>query len=294
MYQNVSKKTKKVPISLHFLKIILYFMQLSVQYSLFDSNFMSTFQMPDIPEDDVQPLRPDIKWTLTMLAIVFRVFIFTIGLFYGFSYLIISNFSLEQEKNFFWEEQILWKEQPFDFTQLSYKVEIPDNINVVVVKSDEINAFASIGWKVMFTTEILKNIKNEEEFLFILWHEISHILNRDPLKGYSFQMPLYATFLFLWIDIWIDANQIQELSSSYMSRQTELQSDRWGVELVKKYNWNVHCILPFFEEDSPLFESFFIYNSTHPTNQARIKQITEMDTRNPLEKNCKEWKYTQL
>ncbi|MDD2745101.1 MAG: M48 family metalloprotease [Candidatus Gracilibacteria bacterium] len=250
---------------------------------------MGTFQIPDIPDDDVQPMKPDLRWMTTMLAIILGICIFTFGLFYCFSYFVISNFSLDQEKKYFGEVDILGKETPFDFSKLSYQVTLPQNIEVLVVESKEINAFASIGGKVLFTTEILKNFKNEEEFLFILGHEIEHIKNRDPLKSYSFHMPIYLTFLVLGMDMGIEVKRIESISRPYMSRQVELASDIGGIGLVKKYGGNTRCILPFFEEPTSLFEKYFMVTSTHPTNQARVEQIIKMGSED--EKNCREWKY---
>jgi len=253
---------------------------------------MSAFQMPDIPDDEVQPMKPDIRWTLVMLGSLLAIGIFSYALLLSFSYFIISNFSLEQEKKFFWEIAILWKEVPFDFSKLSYPVDFDKNIQVSVVENTEINAFASIWWKVIFTTEILKQFKNEEEFLFVLGHEIEHIKNRDPLKIYSFHLPIYLSFLFLWINTWLDMDRIESLSHSYMSRQTELESDIGGIGLVKKYGWNTRCILPFFKEPTRNFEKYFTVSSTHPTNEARIQQI--IDKGSPESENmidCKEWKY---
>ena len=250
---------------------------------------MNFFQIPNIPDDDVQPMKPDLRWTITMFALLLGICIFTFGLFYGFSYFVISNFSLEQEKKYFWDVAILWAEVPFDFSKLSYQVDLPKNIDVFIVENPEINAFASIWWKVIFTSEILKNIKSEEEFLFILGHEIEHVKNRDPLTSYSFHMPVYLTFLMLWMDTWIDIDRIGDISRPYMSRQTELASDIWGIEMVKKYGGNTQCILPFFEKPTPEFEKYLMVTSTHPSNEARIKQIVDMGSKN--EADCRVWKY---
>ena len=252
---------------------------------------MNTFQMPDIPDDDVQPLRPDIKWAMTMLGLIFGILILTYVLFYGFSYFVISNLSIEQEKKYFWDTITLWKEVPFDFKKLHYDIKKPYYIDVVITESKEVNAFATIWWKVIFTSEILKRLENEEEFLFILWHEISHIKNRDPIKAYSFQIPFYITLMFLWIDVWLDIDQVQKISSSYFSRKTELQSDKWWIRLVKENNWDIRCILPFFEESSQIFEEYLIYISSHPANESRIKQIKDEVQNIKSKEDCIKWKY---
>jgi len=253
---------------------------------------MSQFKMPYIPDDKVSPLKPDLKWMWKTLAILIWLTVFSYGFFSLFSHFIISNLDLESEKKYFWTSFFDDDIKKIELKSIWYNIELPKYIDIYVSESDEINAFATIWWNIIFTTWILKEFKYEEEFLFVLWHEITHIENRDVIKSFSTQIPFYITMAFLWMDIWFDYNKIINLSTSYISRETELKSDLWWINFVKKNSWNSFCILNFFQNQENLYEKYLFFSSTHPTSKARIKQIKSYsDWNNNDFSKCKKFIY---
>lgn len=68
---------------------------------------------------------------------------------------------------------------------LSQKMQLPDDINitVTVVKSDVINAFATLGGNIVFFTGLLKTLPNENTLAMVMAHEIAHIKLRHPLRA---------------------------------------------------------------------------------------------------------------
>jgi len=159
---------------------------------------MTDFKIPNIPDDEVSPLRPDFKWMSYMIWISIPLFAFTFLFFYIFSNFIISKLDLKDEKTYFWNSFLDKSAEKMDLTKFSYKIILPEYIDVYIIESPEINAFASIWWNVLFTTSLIEKLKYEEEFLFILWHEIEHIKNRDVIKSFSTKIPFYITLAFLW------------------------------------------------------------------------------------------------
>lgn len=235
---------------------------------------MTNFQMPNIPDDKVSPLKPDLKWMWISVWILIAITVFSYLFFNLFSYFIISKLDLESEKKYLWNSFIDEDTKKIDLKRIWYNIELPKYIDVYVTESKEINAYATIWWNIIFTTEILKEFKYEEEFLFVLWHEIEHIKNRDVIKWFSKQIPFYLTLSFLWMDIWwLDYSTIIDLTTSYVSRETELKADKWWIQFVKSSWWNSDCIINFFEDKSSLYEKYLYFSSTHPTSKARIKQI---------------------
>ena len=234
---------------------------------------MSEFKMPYIPDDKVSPLRPDLKWMWISLSILLALTIFSYIFFTLFSHFIISKLDLENEKKYFWNTFINNETKKLDISNMNYDITIPKYIDVYVTENDEVNAFATIWWNIIFTSWILKEFKYEEEFLFVLWHESEHIKNRDVIKSFSTQIPFYITLSFLWMDLGFDYSKIINLTTSYMSRETELKSDRWGIKFVKDNWWNSDCVLNFFVDKDNLFEKYLFFSSTHPTSKDRIKQI---------------------
>lgn len=235
---------------------------------------MNNIELPNIPDDDVSPFKPDIKWFSWMIGIIIWLTWFCFLFFYWFSYFIIGNLDLAKEKKYFWEYFLKWDYKTFDLSFLNTEIEIPENIDIHIIKSDEVNAFATLWGNILFTTGLLEELTYEEEFLFILWHEIEHIKNRDVLRWISTQIPIYMTLMFLWYDIGFSYDTLFNLSSSYLSRKTELKADIWWINFVKNMDKNTDCILNFFQNQENIFENYLAFSSTHPTSKERIKQIS--------------------
>lgn len=251
---------------------------------------MSDFIMPNIPDDDVSPLSPDFKWLWIMIWIIIWVWVFSYIFFYWFAKIFISKMDLEDEKKYFSNFFIESTDNKYDFSNISYKINLPKNIDVYVKDSEEINAFASIWWNIIFTTELLKNIKYEEEFLFILWHELSHIENRDPIKNFATQLPFYVSMSFFWIDPSINYDKIFKITTNYMSKKIELRSDNDWVNFVKNIWWNPFCATHFFEEKDNIFSKYLIFDKTHPDNIDRLENIKKLSKQKTFD-NCKKFEF---
>lgn len=68
---------------------------------------------------------------------------------------------------------------------LSQKMNLPAEmkINVSVVKSDVVNAFATLGGNVVFFSGLLDTMPNENTLGMVMAHEIAHIKLRHPLRA---------------------------------------------------------------------------------------------------------------
>jgi len=231
--------------------------------------------MPNIPDDEVSPLKPDLKWLGRMLSILVGLWLFCYIFFYSFSHLIISHLDLADEKKYFGNAFLDDTATKLDTSFLSYKLKIPKNIDLYLIQSDEVNAYATLWWNILFTSRLLENIQYQEEFLFILWHEIEHIKNRDVIQWFSTKIPFYITLTYLWIDIWLQSSDVFDVTSSYMSRQNEIKADKGGIEFVKENQWNTDCILHFFQNKDDIFSKYLFFSASHPSNTDRIKQIQQ-------------------
>jgi len=56
-------------------------------------------------------------------------------------------------------------------------------INVSVVNSDTVNAFATLGGNVVFFTGLLNTLPDENTLAMVMAHEIAHIKLRHPLRA---------------------------------------------------------------------------------------------------------------
>lgn len=233
---------------------------------------MEKIELP-IKKDNISPTNPDFKWLTKMIIIIVLFFLAWYIAFYSFAHLIIAKISLEDEKKYFKDTYISSDLKEFDTNLLINKIKNIENIDIYIQKSDEVNAYAILWWNIIITSWLIKNIKYEEELIFIIWHEKEHIINRDVLRALLTELPFTLTLQFLWFDFWNDLKNISNLSNNYISKNIELNSDNWWIELINEMWLNLNCSLNFFEKDNGKFYSYLQIISTHPINKTRIENI---------------------
>jgi len=194
------------------------------------------------------------------------------------------------------------------------------NIELWIYKDEEPNAFAFwcwICWRwIVFSTNIL-NLMNEEELLWVLWHEFSHINNWDVVSMTILQWFLNVFVIYIsrilanlitsdddnewwWILnfilvivfeilFWILASIV----TAYYSRIREFKADEWSA----KIEWKQKMIealqkLQLFEQENLIWidnrkvaTTFKIDSTklllnlfaTHPPLESRIKNLLELN-----------------
>ncbi|MBS9775366.1 M48 family metallopeptidase [Candidatus Gracilibacteria bacterium] len=249
-----------------------------------------TLPIEETKEDRVSPSKPDFSWAGKMLMYSAIFIISSFLFFYSFSYFIVSKISIEKEKEIFGDVYLEEDLEKFDTSLLTTKIKELEKYNIYIQNDDEINAFASPGANIFINTGLLENVKNEEEIIFILAHEIGHIENRHILKRFSLQIPFTMTLSFLGIDLGGGIIDTNDLIGNFFSRQDETESDAYGIEILNKNGLNLKCATNFFETlEKERFLNPPEILSTHPTDKHRINNILQKNTHN--NKPCKKWKY---
>lgn len=200
-------------------------------------------------------------------------FLTIIFLFYAFffliSYIVIQFVSIEQEKNlFFLEEDIFsWSLLPDDL-QERYK-DIPYIIELIDMDGQE-NAFASLGWKIYVTRELLENIESYEALDFIIGHEIWHVENRDVLGSLVSSLPVILVLSLFWGDYGstIFEATIWNTHGKFM----ESKADIYALDFVNARNSHVWCAMDFFVKNNTIGDNILEVFSDHPMTDFRIKR----------------------
>lgn len=226
-------------------------------------------------DDTIKPWNPDFWWLFKMLIIIIPFIIISYLLFYLFAYFIIWNITIQKERELFGD---INNKNTIFYINNKLKNKIPNNtldkINIYLEDNEEINAYAVIWWNIIITTSLLDNIKYEEEIIFIIWHEIQHIKNRDVLKNLLTDIPFYLTLQFMWFNV---NNQILSTTNNYKNKYTELSADNWWIKLINDMWLNLKCSTYFFEKDNDKFNTYKQFLSDHPTNINRIKNINKQN-----------------
>lgn len=235
--------------------------------------------------DRTTPSNPDFSWMWIMLGILLWVFVVWYACFWIFSYLIISYFPIEKEIEFF-NEFINFNEdlEKLDENQIETKIEEVSKYNFYVSDSSEVNAYATLWWNILVNKWLIENLKYEEELVFILFHEIHHIENRDVLRWILRDIPFSVMLRILWFDIDLQIANLSDIAKSYTDKKIELEADNNAIQIMNELWLNINCAINFFEDDDYKFIKYLNFIWSHPTNEARIKNIEEKN-KNP-EKDC--------
>ncbi len=231
---------------------------------------MKEIELP-IEVHEASPLNPDFKRLGKMLLLLIWFIVWSYILLIILSWFLVKSLSIEEEKKLFtW---FFETSEKLEFEKLSHQFEIP--YEVYISDDSQANAYALPGAIIYVTQGLLEEIKYEEELIFILWHEIAHIENRDVIKKVSKELPFRFVLTSLGLDTGFSGVSLWNISWNYSSQITEKQADVWGINLINSLWLNLNCAVWFFErslwEDTQLTK----FLSTHPSNQSRIDTIKD-------------------
>lgn len=148
------------------------------------------------------------------------------------------------------------------------------NVELYLVDSEGINAYATFGNQVFVTKGLLKMVESEDELACVLAHEVAHIKLRHPQKQIGV---IELSFLLLSsLDLKgkkeILARFVLALANLGFSRSQEKEADIEGIDIALKSGYNPRAMLSFFErEKGDKAPRWMEYLSTHPFPEKREK-----------------------
>ncbi len=107
-------------------------------------------------------------------------------------------------------------------------------VDVLVVKSPEINAFTLPGRVICVDTGLIRELKSADEMAAVLGHELSHVVNRDPvaLLGRQIGMAALATVVTRGQGGAMLERIIQTMVNVHYGREAEDRADAFSVHLL--------------------------------------------------------------
>jgi predicted Zn-dependent protease len=165
------------------------------------------------------------------------------------------------------------------YKQLHYKVDYP--IQITVVESNEMNAFAVPGGHIVVYDAILDKMKTPEELAALLAHEGSHVALRHSLRN-VFRSLARKTFLALLFGsqsgmIAAAVDHADELKGLQYSRKLETEADDNGLQLMVANHVNPQGMLRLMQllEKEGRGPEMPAILSTHPVFDNRIENIKQ-------------------
>ena len=147
---------------------------------------------------------------------------------------------------------------------------------VEVVDNTRVNAFALPGGRIVIMSGLLDTLKSENELMFVLGHEMGHMVNRDHLEGFL-RAALMAGLMHSveWATGIELASDPLNLTVLVFSREAESKADRHGLDFINCVYGHVSGADQFFQTMAKDHESpgWAVYLSTHPNFQQRIGRL---------------------
>ncbi|WP_340200845.1 M48 family metallopeptidase [Ascidiimonas sp. W6] len=150
-----------------------------------------------------------------------------------------------------------------------------------IIKSEEINAFATMGGYVYLTTGLLDFVDSYDELAFIIGHEVAH---EEKLHTQRKVTKLLVSSNLLSLvkldDFKKIALNINATLSAPFDQIDEYEADKYGVELAKKAGYKPSKFGDFFNKLAK-YENKTLLNklkSTHPFAEDRKNCIEEYIT----------------
>jgi predicted Zn-dependent protease len=172
------------------------------------------------------------------------------------------------------------------FYSLHFQTEYP--VKVFYSDSEEINAFAVPGGKIIVHKGLINQLDSWQELAALLSHELAHVTKRHSLKTLSKNLSSYFIISIITSDfsgvssVFIDnAIKLENLSNS---RSFEQEADEIGFQYLIKSHINPDGMLQLFNILQNTDKIIINKNvkkivkilSTHPLTEDRINNIKQM------------------
>jgi len=154
------------------------------------------------------------------------------------------------------------------------------DVDILVIKSDMVNAMAFPGGLIIIYSGLIKYTDNAEELAAIIAHELGHVVHRDSMNLLvrSFTISFLLNIVSGGRSPELANEIIRSLINSSYSREQEEGADSFAFELLIKAGINpLHMAHMFekFEKIAGTDEEIFRYFSTHPPLDTRRKKALE-------------------
>lgn len=156
----------------------------------------------------------------------------------------------------------------------------------LVVKDNEVNAFAIPGGFLYVQTGLIAAAENEAEIAAVMAHELGHAEQRHPTESLSRQM---GAQMIMDIVLGKDAGPYKQQAANLLmaggisaySRSAELQADEIAVYVLNRAGYDPNALVTFFEKLVALEQQSgasggMTLFASHPPTQERINTAKKL------------------
>ncbi len=154
-------------------------------------------------------------------------------------------------------------------------------IEVRVIESEDINAFALPGGKIFVYTGIIDKMESYEQLVALLGHEVSHVVNRHSLKSICRSAATSIVIASLFGDVTGISSGILSQADRFKqldySRDLETEADDNGLQVMVQNKIDpkgMIDLLKLLKVEGTEMPQYMKYLSTHPDTDSRILNIS--------------------
>ncbi len=238
---------------------------------------------PKLPDDSVNIQKESfVLQAVKLLASLAVLGIFSFLALTFVLHIVVDNLPIEYEKKLVkfisFDMDVGEKKSDEYLDEVTDKISkcanLPYEIKTYIINQTTPNAYALPGGSVYITSGMLKELKNQNELVAILGHEMGHFKNRDHLKtlGSSLLFSLVSLSLGAGYGGVLDATL--NLSKVQYSQSAELKSDMFALDVMQCSYGSVSDATKLFSRlDKGDDMSYFL--ATHPAFKERIKKMQD-------------------
>jgi Zn-dependent protease with chaperone function len=246
-----------------------------------------------VPKPDVEGINvADADHPLKDLAILLSGFLVVIFCCYwtliSLSDWALAKMTLQQEM--YWFNKLLYNETPAQSlpdavaTEINQLIEpikllVPFPLQISLLCSDEINALALPGGRILLTKGLLDKLQSKNALMFVLGHEAGHIVHRDHLRGMGRKIILSVSAALLGF---ADAGALSSLNQTLgrvYDRDQEMAADAYALQLTQTiygHTWGADELFALLSDEESLVDrTLSRLAGTHPPSIDRLHRIQQ-------------------
>lgn len=172
----------------------------------------------------------------------------------------------------------------------------PYNYKFIVVKEDQVNAFALPGGRIVIYSGLISLTDSPEELAAVLAHEMGHTEGKHVTKKLVKELGLTLVLSVLsGTDATLLSELLRTVTSTAFDRKQEKEADDFGLQLLEKAQISPSSFAVIFRkmDREQSWDKSMEIISTHPHNSSRIQNALAYKTKPGFEAeplSIPEWK----
>ena len=145
-------------------------------------------------------------------------------------------------------------------------------INLLISKDEEINAFSAPEGKIILTTGLINSIESETALLFIVGHEIGHLIRKDHLYQLSRLITSETYRMITWSSL---GAELLMLIDRDKSQKAEFLADEHAIKILLDQKHNIKNTNKLLEtlKNKDEHNNNPIISLTHPNINQRLERL---------------------